>query len=669
MRRFFAETLPNICKKCVNFFKKHTFLRCCLLALVTLFLSEALSRHSLFAPFKFLLSTPFVFLFNYLIILATFSLAMLFPKESFALVIISSFWLIISIVNYILLSFRATPFSAIDFSLAITMLRIINVYLSFFELLLIVIGSIIFIIALVLIWKKTTKVKVNFVQSGLFVVSILLILLLSGLIGKHTGLLNKKFPNLAQAYDEYGFAYGFSLSVFDIGIDEPDHYTDENLENILKEINYSQNTPPKNSPNIIIVQLESFFDVNRLSYLITDENPIPTFSQLKSNYPHGLITVPSLGGGTANVEFEILTGMNLEHFGPGEYPYKTILRAQTCETPAFTLKNYGYTSHAIHNHTATFYDRHYVYSALGFDTFTPIELMSNIEYTPLGWAKDTILTEEIINCLNSTENQDFIFTVTVQPHGKYPDESLPSEKEIMVDLENISDQQKEAQYKYFVEQLNGTDKFISELIQSLSALEEPTAVLFYGDHFPAIYIDEDKLKEGTKYQTDYVIWANYDIEQDNKNLYAYQLVAHFFKALECNLGTTTKIHQNLLNELNYQDKLELVEYDMLYGNKVIYDGVSPYKKTDIKYGISDIYITKLEFNNSTLTIHGNKFNEFTKVKIDNYFKDTVYVNDKCIKIENVSPDNAKTLQLFQYTQDKFELKSSAEYLISSFINP
>ena len=183
------------------------------------------------------------------------------------------------------------------------------------------------------------------------------------------------------------------------------------------------------------------------------------------------------------------------------------------------------------------------------------------------------------------------------------------------------------------------------------------------------YIDEDKLKEGTKYQTDYVIWANYDIEQDNKNLYAYQLVSHFFKALECNLGTTTKIHQNLLNELNYQDKLELVEYDMLYGNKVIYDGVSPYKKTDIKYGIGDIYITKLEFNNSTLTIHGNKFNEFTKVKIDNYFKDTVYVNDKCIKIENVSPDNAKTLQLFQYTQDKFELKSSAEYLISSFINP
>ena len=669
MSSFFSKQLPIFCKKTVNFFKKHTFLRCCLLALVTLILSEALSRHSLLSPFKFLLSTPFVFLFNYLIILATFSLAMLFPKESFALVIITSFWLIISIVNCILLSFRATPFSAIDFSLAITMLGIIDVYLSFFELLLIIVGSILFIIALVLIWKKTTKVKVNFIQSGIFVVAVILILVLSGLIGKYTGLLNKKFPNLAQAYDEYGFAYGFSLSVFDIGIDEPAQYTNETLQKILEEIDHTQNTPPKNSPNIIIVQLESFFDVNRLSYLITDENPIPTFSYLKENYPHGLITVPSLGGGTANVEFEILTGMNLEHFGPGEYPYKTILRAQTCETPAFTLKNYGYTSHAIHNHTATFYDRHNVYSALGFDTFTPIELMSNIQYTPLGWAKDTILTEEIINCLNSTENQDFIFTVTVQPHGKYPDESLPSEKDIMVDLENISDLQKEAQYKYFVEQLNGTDKFIEELIQTLSTFEEPTAVLFYGDHFPAIYIDEEKLTEGTKYQTDYVIWANYDFKQDNKDLYAYQLVSHFFDTFECNLGTTTKIHQNLINELNYQDKLELVEYDMLYGDKVIYNGTSPYKNTEIKYGISDIYITKLEFNHETITIHGNKFNEFTKVKINNYFKDVVYVNDKCIKIENISLNNAKTLQLFQYTQDKFELKSSAEYLISSFINP
>lgn len=67
------------------------------------------------------------------------------------------------------------------------------------------------------------------------------------------------------------------------------------------------------------------------------------------NYSSGYFKVPSVGAGTANTEFEVLTGMNLRYFGPGEYPYKTVLKDQTSESAATALAALGYGTHALHN--------------------------------------------------------------------------------------------------------------------------------------------------------------------------------------------------------------------------------------------------------------------------------------------------------------------------------
>ena len=83
--------------------------------------------------------------------------------------------------------------------------------------------------------------------------------------------------------------------------------------------------------------------------------------------------------------------MNLDFFGPGEYPYKTILKETTAESAAYNLKELGYGTHAIHNNDGTFYGRNKVFANLGFDTFTSLEYMNPIEENPTGWAKDKIL--------------------------------------------------------------------------------------------------------------------------------------------------------------------------------------------------------------------------------------------------------------------------------------
>lgn len=103
-----------------------------------------------------------------------------------------------------------------------------------------------------------------------------------------------------------------------------------------------------------MVQLESFFDPTLVKYLQFSQDPVPNFRKLKENFSSGYLTVPSVGAGTANTEFEVLTGMSLQFFGPGEYPYKTILKESTAESVNYDLKELGYSTHAIHNNKGTF---------------------------------------------------------------------------------------------------------------------------------------------------------------------------------------------------------------------------------------------------------------------------------------------------------------------------
>ena len=133
--------------------------------------------------------------------------------------------------------------------------------------------------------------------------------------------------------------------------------------------------------------------------------------------------MPTVGAGTVNTEFETLTGMSLRFFGAGEYPYKGILRKETCESAAFDLAKLGYSSHAVHNNEANFYGRRKVYANLGFNSFTSGEYMdTQNDVNENGWMRDENLIRPIEDALDATDHQDFVFTVSVQPHGAYPTE-------------------------------------------------------------------------------------------------------------------------------------------------------------------------------------------------------------------------------------------------------
>lgn len=88
----------------------------------------------------------------------------------------------------------------------------------------------------------------------------------------------------------------------------------------------------------------------------------------------------------------------MHYFGPGEYPYKSILKETTCESAPYVLESLGYTTHAVHNNESNFYGRRYIFPNLGFDTFTSEEYMAREDdKNPNGWVKDEVLTERSSN--------------------------------------------------------------------------------------------------------------------------------------------------------------------------------------------------------------------------------------------------------------------------------
>ncbi|MDF2942573.1 MAG: Arylsulfatase [Herbinix sp.] len=671
---------------------------------------EILSRHSIIKGLGFIITNPLMFNINVLIVLLTLSISMLFSRRRFMLFLFSAIWIGLGVVNYTILCHRLTPLTSMDFYIIKAVIIAIPVYLNPFQIIFISVIVVIIIVTLILLYRRLKKNQI-LIKLPLLLICILLALMLTlSTTASKVNALSNKFGNLPDAFSDYGFAYCFVNSVFDRGISKPKAYSKKQIEVVLNKIELneihitdafnnvelSKSEEPygivmndMNSkissefkPNIIMVQLESFFDVNHLLDYSFSENPIPNFTQLKEKYTSGFLTVPSYGAGTVNTEFEILTGMKTDYFGSGELPYRTILRSTTCESICYDLTELGYHNYVIHNNTGTFYDRKDVFPKLGFDNFSSIEYMNNLEYNPTGWANDSLLTNEILKALKAGDTRDFIYTITVQAHGKYPVEMIEANQKIKVVVDpykrirlntemgagtskynsrNVHmDDSYKNQFEYYVNQLAETDKFIGELTRELSGYKEPTVIVLYGDHLPPLSFEAKDLVNNNKFQTEYVLWSNFPMHKEKHDLYAYQLNAYLMERLGYENGVLTKFHQRCISNADYQKELKLLQYDMLYGNRYIYGGESPYIEKAMKMGISEVSITKIIEIGEDLYILGKNFTAWSVAFIDEEEKETTFIDENTLIVPNEKLLD-KSILVAQVTNKNVILSKSNEY--------
>lgn len=636
-----------------------------LLACIINFVIEAISRHSVVAAWDYMTGTPLVFLYNAFMIFVTFSIVYLFKRRIFVRMIIGAIWVILGIANGYILLKRVTPFNAQDLKIAGDGIALINNYCNGFEVVVIAVGAVALLIWLISMWRRGGQYagKIHHIAAliGIIVCGVLYTFVTNIAIDKRV--VSTYFGNIAFAYEDYGLPYCFSASLFNTGISEPNGYTKKAMAKIDKDGELNQTATSRSSdelPNIIVVQLESYFDVANAEFFTTSEDVCPNLHNLYQNYSNGYFKVPSVGAGTANTEFEVLTGMNLRYFGPGEYPYKTYSKKHPTESAATALASLGYGTHALHDNTGNFYSRANVFNNMGFDTFTSKEFMNVLQTTENGWAKDEILTHHIMEAMDTTKQEDFVFTVSVQGHGNYPETQVIENPKIKV--EGIEDEALKNKWEYYVNQVYEMDQFVGDLIKAVEERNEPSVVVFYGDHLPTMGLKAEDLKSRYLYNTNYVIWDNIGLQKHDKNIPAYQLMSEVLNRLDIHSGTVFNYHQQRKGTKNYLSDLELLQYDILYGKQYVYNGKAPITEGHMVMGIRNVSLSSIVPQlNSGYSLYGENFTKYSRVYVNGEKQKSSFLNNTRINLSETELKDGDVIQVGQVGSSDTIFRMSDKY--------
>ena len=618
-------------------------LRLALLALAVS-LAVELFNHKAFtdgpgAFWRFLGDAPLAFLVDTLLVLVTLVPALFLRRRVFWCTLVSAVWLSMGAVNGFILVNRQTPFTVADITVLNSGLDTLPNYLSKPAMVLLALGIVLVLGGLAaLFWKGPRgSWSWRFRRRTGLAAPALCAAVLSGLwaMAFQEGQLTTVFSNLESAYADYGFPYCFLQTWLNKGIRRPFSYGASvmgNLEESIQSAREAAAAEPLTDVNVIFVQLESFFDPEQVRGLTLSRDPVPNWHALRETCSGGILTVPVVGAGTANTEYEVLTGMSTRLFGPGEYPYETCLQDQTADSIAYILKDRGYAAHAIHNHAATFYNRDLVYPNLGFDDFISLEFMPAVKTTPQNWAKDAVLEGEIRKVLDATPDQpDFVFTVTVQDHGKYPDEPVLTDPAITVTVCPEEDRRWAAEY--YANQLYETDAFIGRLVQTLERREEKTVLVLYGDHQPALGLDSGDMVGDSLFYTEYLIWDNFGLERREEDLTAYQLSAYVLGRLGITDGDLNAFHQFFREEPGYLSNLRRIQYDTLYGRRYLTGGRPVREPADMAMGACPITLGGLYRSEGAWYVSGVNFSPYCRIFAGEREVECTYLSPWLLRLE------------------------------------
>lgn len=324
-----------------------------------------------------------------------------------------------------------------------------------------------------------------------------------------------------------GMVLNFTMNMDSLFNEAPTDYSKENANTILSSVSREENTESTTQqPNIIAIMDETFSDLSILGDLnlenVDDVMPFVHSLSEDDNAITGQLVVPAFGGGTCNSEYEFLTSNTYAFFKSGSYPMLQYVHSET-ESLASVLSEQGYYTVAMHPYYGSGWGRNRAYPLMGFDTFYDIDDFDSetTEYLRR-YVSDNASFDKIIETYeaNNAESDDplFLFNVTMQNHCGY--DTVYSNFPETVEFESDSLYPYTKQYLSLIQE---SDRAIQQLVEYFSQQDEPTIIVFFGDHMP--YIEDSFYDNLTRYSTKtgaeiqmdkhtvpFFIWANYDIE-------------------------------------------------------------------------------------------------------------------------------------------------------------
>lgn len=298
-------------------------------------------------------------------------------------------------------------------------------------------------------------------------------------------------------------------------LEQPQDYTEDTVDEILEDdtssstsvqdnidaiLNSSENNSVK--PNVIQIMSESFADFRVFDELNLDTDAYDRVDSIASQGYKGTAIVPTYASFTVKTEFELLFGLPVKSLNDPNMPQRMLL---TREQPTMVqyYHHYGYQTAYVHPFLSSFYSRSRIYSQFGFDTmifqddFTvPIEYLND-------YITDDTVFRQIETLIEDTDEPLYVHTTTMQNHQPYTNGENPDD-EITNYLNNV----------------RITGDALQSFIDYLSSIDEPTVVVFIGDHFPSmrgennVYDLMGVTSENCQvmFEQNYIIWSNYDLD-------------------------------------------------------------------------------------------------------------------------------------------------------------
>jgi len=484
---------------------------------------------------------------------------------------------VLAVINYFKLMFRGEPLQPWDIFSVKTAMNVASSYSL--SLTVVLISSFLFFALLNIIsWKvncSLTRVRSRILLGAAS--TVLAAFMVFSLFGtdryavaafnfmQKIGITNNVW-NQTSNYEQNGLVIAFTMNAQYMNVDKPDSYSEKTVADIKSGIesggtSQSAEAVPTTSagtvptavptaapasngvqpqanvsptpaavpvtqdtvskPNIIAIMCESYANLQTIADYTTNKEVTPFYDAASDNVIKGSLYVSTYGGGTANTEFEFLTGNSMAFLPKGSIPYQQYIDAPTGSL-ARILKTNGYSTVAVHPYLASGWNRTSVYSNLGFDSFLSMDDFTNPSYMR-GYISDECSYNKLIDLYESKPAGQpiFLFNVTMQNHGGYANQYENFTEDV-----NLTEYPGEfPETEQYLSLINKSDEALKNLIDYFSTVDEPTVICFFGDHLPNMKnnffetILGENLTDLTPeemlnlYQTPFLIWANYDINE------------------------------------------------------------------------------------------------------------------------------------------------------------
>ena len=420
----------------------------------------------------------------------------------------------VGIANYLKMKYRMEPIYPDDLKMITEfgMIRdMVGVPIFLLFLLLLTAGVVLVIFSI----KKSLKLKKKkqWIRLGFFLLTSMLLLYIGG-FNQQGNLLRKAYNKTAlwipysqkMNYYNTGFMGGFLYNLPVDAMEKPENYSEAAVKKVTKTYEAKQNEEDTEKPNIVYVMSESFSDPARLKGLeVYGGDPLQDYRAIADKTYSGQMLSQNYGGGTANIEFEALTGFSMELFNAQmTTPYTMLVpEFQTFPSLVSTLKKRGYETTAIHPYNTSMYKRKDVYQTFGFDQFLDESTMKHtdkIENNP--YISDEAAYQEIFDQLEKKNKPQFLHLVTMQTHMPYENkyDKLP----YVVQGDNS------LAVRSYLQDIAYSSEALKAFLERLDELPERTLVVFWGDHLPGIYSDavQEENQGHLLHETEFLMYDN-----------------------------------------------------------------------------------------------------------------------------------------------------------------